>query len=64
MPEAKYILSAVGGGDAISVYDDADLDQRLEAARQRGVEVNVRPVDDGVPLPCDLEGVGDDGGGQ
>jgi hypothetical protein len=51
MGNAKYILKTDdvpnplkgknGKGDAISVYDDADLRRRLAAAEAAGVKVNV-----------------------
>lgn len=55
MKRAKYILSSPdvpnplkgkgGKGDAISVYDDADLKRRTDAAKKAGIKVNVRRAD-------------------
>ena len=54
MKKAKYILSSpdvknplkgkAGKGDAISVYDDADLNRRVTAAKKAGVRVSVRKL--------------------
>ncbi|MGH3378810.1 MAG: hypothetical protein ACRDP6_29190 [Actinoallomurus sp.] len=54
MPKPKYILESPdvpnplkgkgGKGDAISVYDDADLKRRTDAANTAGVKVNVRKL--------------------
>lgn len=46
MPEAKYIFSAADGSNTISVYDDADLQRRLDAAADAGVAVTYRPAND------------------
>lgn len=44
MPKAKWILSSPDNngplGGPIAVYDQADLDRRLKAAKDAGVTVN------------------------
>ena len=56
MRKAKYILSSPdvpnplkgkgGKGDAISVYDDADLKRRQAAAKKAGIRTSVRRIKD------------------
>jgi ribosomal protein L13E len=52
MGRAKYVLSSPdvpnplkgrgGRGEAIAVYEDADLKRRVDAAKKAGIRVNVR----------------------
>jgi hypothetical protein len=54
--KAKYVLSSPdvpnplkgkgGKGDAIAVYDDADLKRRTGAAKKAGIKVKVRRIKD------------------
>lgn len=44
--KAKYILTAHDRSDAISVYTDTDLERRLAAAKDLGVQVTVRRINE------------------